>query len=246
MVIGPAQDAGDADGQGGGTQARPVIQFDMCDACGTCVEVCPRQAVTLVGRWMSVADVMDELERDRPFYDQSGGGVTFSGGEPLAQPDFLLALLKECKRVDLHTCVDTSGIAPPEVVQAMIPWVDLWLYDIKSVDDAAHCEHVGVSSRIVLANLSKLASASANVAARVPVIPSFNDTEDDMEAIARVLAELEGKRPLRVHLLPYHVLGEQKYERLGRGYDEAPARAQPGAYGKASRECSFARDFKPG
>jgi pyruvate formate lyase activating enzyme len=196
----------------------PVIHRDRCAACGRCADACSHQAMTLVGREMTVTEVMAELERDRVFYDRSGGGVTFSGGEPLAQPGFLAELARECKQRDLHTCVDTSGIAPRSAVLAAAPWVDLWLYDLKTADAAAHSEGVGQCQRRVVANLQELSRMGAAIAIRVPVVPGFNDDESSMHAIAQIITGLEGRRPLRVHLLPYHAMGVDKYSRLGKDY----------------------------
>lgn len=219
----------------------PVLDRDMCAACGRCVAACPHQAMTMVGREMSVAEVMAELERDRAFYDRSGGGVTFSGGEPLAQPYFLAALAMECKRCDLHTCVDTSGVASRRDLLAVAPWVDLWLYDVKSADAAAHLGGVGADQGRVEANLRELLALGAAVAIRVPVVPGFNDEPAHMQDIVGMLAKLDGRRPLRIHLLPYHSMGVDKYGRLGRDYAmPKPGELGPGKLAELASVFSFA------
>jgi pyruvate formate lyase activating enzyme len=186
----------------------------LCTACGACVEACPAGARQLAGREATVGDVMREVLRDRVFYDDSGGGVTFSGGEPLAQPDFLAALLDACRAAEIHTVVDTCGFAPRERLLALVPRVDLFLFDVKLVDDARHRALTGVPSAPILANLRALAEAGAAVWIRVPIVPGLTDGEADLSAAADLVARLPGSH--RVSLLPYHRTGEGKARRLGR------------------------------
>lgn len=200
---------------------RPVVARELCvaEADGSaCIEVCPAEARTLAGRTVSVADVMAEVLRDRAFYDQSGGGVTFTGGEPLAQPDFLCALLRECRRSDVHSAVDTSGIADAWAVEAIAHLVDLWLFDVKIVDPARHMVLVGCSNQPVLDNLRLLAGRGCQIRVRVPVVPGINDSPSDLRDLARLLTSLPGGGLRRVDLLPYHESGIEKYARLGREY----------------------------
>jgi len=187
---------------------------ERCAACGACVEVCYPGARELVGREVTVAEVVAEVERDRPFYDQSGGGVTLSGGEPLFQPAFLSELLKACKASDLHTVLDTCGFAPWEVMDRVREYVDLFLYDLKLMDEARHREITGVSNVPILRNLSRLSQEGHRVILRVPVIPGVNDDEPNLDQIARFAAALPSLR--RVDLLPYHRIGRDKYQRLGK------------------------------
>jgi len=188
----------------------------QCQACGACVAACYAGAREMVGRTMGVAEVMAEVERDRAFYDQSGGGVTFSGGEPLAQPEFLGELLAACRARGLHTAVDTCGYAPWEVVDRIRPWVDLFLYDVKAVDEARHREFTGVSNALILANLRRLAGLGHEIVLRVPLVPGVNDDAASIDALGALAASLARRYP--VSLLPYHEIGIDKYRRLGREY----------------------------
>jgi pyruvate formate lyase activating enzyme len=164
---------------------------------------------TEIGRRVSVDEVMVEIMQDWIFYDQSGGGVTFSGGEPLLQMDFLLALLEECRTRNIHTAVDTSGYAPREDIRRVARAADLMLYDLKLMDDDAHNLYVGVSNELILGNLRDLAS-TCPVIVRVPLIPDLTDTDANLDAVADFLTPLPLKR---LSLLPYNKLGEDKHER---------------------------------
>jgi pyruvate formate lyase activating enzyme len=163
-----------------------------------------------------VGEVMDEVLRDRVFYEESGGGVTFSGGEPLAQPEFLGALLEACRAAGLHTAVDTCGFSPRERLLALAPLADLFLFDVKLVDDARHRDLTGLPAAPILENLRSLAAVRADVWIRVPVVPGHTDGEADLAATASLVAGLPGVR--RVSLLPYHRTGAAKARRLGRAY----------------------------
>jgi pyruvate formate lyase activating enzyme len=188
----------------------------LCTACGECIEACPAGARELVGRETTVDAVMDEVWLDRIFFEESGGGVTFSGGEPLAQLAFLRALLEASRTHGLHTTVDTCGFAPPDDLLGLVPLVDLFLFDVKLVDDARHREMTGLPTGPILANLRALAAAHPSVWIRVPIVPGHTDGEDDVEAIARLVAGLRGIR--RVSLLPFHGTGAAKARRLGRPF----------------------------
>ena len=186
----------------------------LCTACGACVEACPAGARQLAGREMTVHAAVDEVLRDRVFYEESGGGVTFSGGEPLAQPEFLAGLLAACRAAGIHTAVDTCGFSPRERLLALAPLVDLFLFDVKLVDDARHRALTGLPAAPILDNLRALAAVHGNIWIRVPVVPGHTDAEADVAATAALVAGLPGVR--RVSLLPYHRTGTQKARRLGR------------------------------
>ncbi len=180
-----------------------------CRLCGACVEACPSGAREILGEWKTVEEVLAELERDRVFYQESGGGVTFSGGEPLAQAEFLSALLEACREQGLHAALDTTGFAPRRVVERMIPLADLWLVDLKHMDSARHRRFTGVPNERILENFRLLSSRGAKIAARIPLIPRFNDGEENLRAAARFLAGL-GEAVVEVNLLPYHKGGVHK------------------------------------
>jgi pyruvate formate lyase activating enzyme len=157
---------------------------------------------------MTVGGVMDEILRDRIFYDDSGGGTTISGGEPLSQPEFVVQLLDSCRDAAIHTALDTCGFAPRDVVLAVAPLVDLFLYDLKVLDDQLHRQHTGMSNTQILENLTLLGAIHDNIWIRVPVVPGFNDAQEQLEATARFIAGIPAVR--QVNLLPYHNLGSHK------------------------------------
>ena len=192
-----------------------VIDRDRCVACGTCTEVCYAEALVLHGRKATVAEVLAEVEKDRPFYENSGGGMTLSGGEPLAQPEFALALLREARRVGLHTVVDTSGAVPWEVLREAAELSDLILYDIKALDSGRHRAATGRPNRRILANLRRLGDGTTPIHLRVPVIPGFNDDAEQIAAMGHLASELP--MVTQMELLRYHRLGEGKYAALGLG-----------------------------
>jgi len=187
----------------------------VCQACGACVEVCPGDARQLAGRPMTVAAVMEEIEKDVVFYDESGGGVTFSGGEPLAQPHFLGAMLAACVARRIHTALDTCGLAKKDLLLDLSEKVDLFLYDLKLFDPIKHRKYAGVSNDAILENLEALAQRKKAVVIRFPIIPGINDGHED---IRRTTAFLSRLGLLRIDLLPYHRIGVGKYPRVGIPY----------------------------
>ena len=170
----------------------------------------------MVGRRMTVAEVMAEVVKDRVFYEESGGGVTFSGGEPLVQPKFLAALLDACRTEKIHTAVDTCGFAPKEDLLAVAPLADLFLYDLKSMDEARHTRYTGATNISILENLQALGRVHRNIWIRVPIIPGVNDNAGQLEALARYAAATPGVR--QVNVLPYHEAGSYKSARVGKPY----------------------------
>ncbi len=195
---------------------RYVTSREICQNRGDCVLSCYAEAREIVGKEMSAADVMHEVEKDTVFFDQSKGGVTFSGGEPLLQHEFLLALLESSKQKSLHTVLDTTGFTSPSILEKIIPFVDLFLYDLKTIDEVKHKEYTGVSNQLILSNLETLVSWGKEVIVRVPVVPGINDSVQEVQRIGEFVAGLGGIR--EVQLLPYHQTGVEKYGRLGLDY----------------------------
>jgi pyruvate formate lyase activating enzyme len=170
----------------------------------------------VIGRHVSVAVVMEEILKDVVFYDQSGGGVTLSGGEPMMQPEFLLELLQTCKESCLNTALDTSGYAPWDEFERIHDLVDLFLYDLKIMDDRAHSKYTGVSNELILENLVRLSSMGNKVEPRIPLIPGITDTKKNLIAVAEFLTPLKNIR--HVVLLPYNKLGEDKFRKFDLTY----------------------------
>lgn len=188
----------------------------LCRHCGRCVAVCPSEARERTQREASVEEVVETIERDAPFYEQSGGGATFSGGEPLCQPDFLLALLEACSRRGIHRAVDTSGYAESGLLMKTAGLTDLFLYDLKMLDPDRHRAHTGVDNRLILSNLKLLSAAGADIIVRVPLIPGLNDDAESIEAIGAFIAGLPQAHA--VDLLPFHRAAKAKYRKLGLSY----------------------------
>ena len=197
-----------------------------CTAFGACAAACPAEALQAVGRRVSTEELMGEIRRDEPFYEESGGGVTFTGGEPLAQGPFLLELLAACRGEGIRAAVDTSGYAPQELVLAAAALGPIFLYDVKLVDDARHKAATGVSNVPILRNLRALAAAGADVRLRLPLIPGINDLDGDFEAIAELAASLSTSWP--IHILPYHDAARGKYLMRGSCFDLESIRAPDG------------------
>jgi pyruvate formate lyase activating enzyme len=196
-----------------GRSALPA-EIEHCERCGAFLESCPTGGRRLIGREMPVTQLLETIEQDRVFYEDSGGGVTFSGGEPLYQFEFLKESLRACRDRHLHTVVDTCGFARQADLLAVAPLTGLFLYDLKMMDDAKHQHYTGVSNVRILSNLQALGAAHEQIWIRVPVIPGVNDSERELEGLARFVASLPSVR--QVNLLPYHRTGLPKARRLGR------------------------------
>ena len=191
---------------------RPVTDADKCIFCGRCPDVCPAGARQIIGREMTVSEVMAEVEQDVIFYDQSGGGVTFSGGEPLMQPDFLLALLNQCRQQNIHTAVDTSCYAEPELVESVAEKAELFLCDIKHMDNEMHERFTGVGNNLILENIGRISRSGKKIVIRIPIIPDFNDDPANIEATGNFTASLQGVG--RIDILPFNRGGAEKSVRL--------------------------------
>jgi len=196
------------------TENLPLTDPEKCTLCGECIETCPGGAREIIGRRMTVAEVMTEIEKDIIFYDESAGGATFSGGEPLMQTEFLLALLNQCRKKQIHTTVDTSCCAQPGVVDAVAEKTDLFLCDLKHTDSDAHRLLAGVGNTLILANIKRLSHAGKRIIIRIPIIPGFNDDPENIEATGQFAASLPGV--IRIDILPYNRGGNEKAARLAR------------------------------
>lgn len=197
-------------------EGKLTLDRTVCTDCGQCAEGCASGALRVVGREMSVAEVLEEVEKDRPFYQRSGGGVTLSGGEPLAQPEFAVDLLKACKASGVHTAVETCGQASWRNLARALPYIDLVLYDLKLIDPGRHKAFTGAGNATILGNARRLAREGVPMVVRIPVVPGYTDDEANLRAVATFAAELGNV--LRVDLVPYHQLGLKKYEELGLSY----------------------------
>ena len=185
-----------------------------CDLCGKCTVYCPGAVREIIGKEYTVDDVLSEIVSDKLFYDLSGGGATFSGGECMLWADFLAELLRKCKENGIHTAVDTAGCVPYESFLKVLPYTDMFLYDLKAFSEDLHKEGTGVSNQLLLKNLKKLSNETdKDIIVRIPVIPGYNAVEEELSAMASFLSTLRIKK---VELLPYHTMGDHKYEALGR------------------------------
>ncbi|HUD75422.1 MAG TPA: glycyl-radical enzyme activating protein [Terracidiphilus sp.] len=184
---------------------------ELCQRCGECVQACPSGARQLAGRWMTVPEVLTEVLKDEVFFDESRGGVTISGGEPLFQAGFVEALLAACHARRIRTALDTCGFADPGVMRRVSEHVDLFLYDLKLMDSEKHQRYTGVKNDVILQNLKMLAERGSHIIVRVPVIPGVNDDRENFGALSEYLSSLGLKD---IDLLPYHRLGSDKYLRL--------------------------------
>jgi pyruvate formate lyase activating enzyme len=198
-----------------------VSQTDRrrCQGAGLCVDACPNEARAVIGRWVTADEIFKEIAADSLFYHESGGGVTLGGGEPLAQPEFAASILKKCRDAGFHTALDTCGYASWTTTREVLRHVDLVLYDFKHMDPEMHKKYTGVSNDLILQNAEKIHhEMSIPMRARIILVPGFNDSPKNIEATARFIAN-KLSNAIPVHLLPYHRLGEAKWERLDRKYE---------------------------
>ncbi|MDR2421084.1 MAG: glycyl-radical enzyme activating protein [Oscillospiraceae bacterium] len=199
----------------GGELRVASVDRSKCVNCGACASVCVSRALYMCGTDYTVGELMERVRRDMPFFKTSGGGVTVSGGECLCQPEFLPAFLKACKAEGVHTAVDTTGFAPWGALEAVLPYTDLFLYDIKHTDSDLHRRGTGVPNGLILENARRLAGAGGKLQIRVPVLTLYNDSAEAFSALGDFVKSL-GDAVEIIQLLPYHNLGVVKWERLGR------------------------------
>jgi len=189
---------------------------DRCLECGRCVETCYAGALQIAGKWMTVDEVMKVVLMDKKFYEVSNGGVTLSGGDPVVQHDFSYALLRRCKSEGLHTGIETAANCQWEIIEKLLQFTDLIMMDIKHMDPEVHRRVTGVTNRLILKNVERLAETGKPLIIRVPIIPTVNDTAEQIEAIAKFVQPF--KNLVYLELLPFHRLGEGKYKALGLDY----------------------------
>jgi pyruvate formate lyase activating enzyme len=196
------------------------LSFDqsMCDACGDCVTCCPEEALEIVGWEVTKEEVLEEVFSDIVFYEVSGGGVTFSGGEPLLQSEFIRDVASEVVEENIHVAIDTAGNVPWRFFEMVLPYTDLFLFDLKFFDHATHKRHTGVDNRLILENALKLAERGIPVIVRLVILPGLNDSYEEIRSRLGFIQELSNVK--QVDLLPYHKLGVAKYERLGKMYPQ--------------------------
>lgn len=188
----------------------------VCSERGICIEKCPAHALKPEGERKTVAEIVEVVLQDLPFYEESGGGVTLSGGEATMQPEFAIELLRTLKAKKIHTAIETTGFASPAIFRRIVEYLDLLLFDIKHWDETCHREKTGVSNVPILQNMKYAISIGKEVLPRLPVIPNYNDSTDDAKGFVRRLKEVGATR---VQLLPFHQFGEKKYSMLGREYE---------------------------
>jgi pyruvate formate lyase activating enzyme len=195
----------------------PMTDRALCDDCGECTETCYADARVILGRRVGLEELMAEIRSDAPFYRRSGGGVTLGGGEVLLWAHFAVQILALCKAEHVNTVVETCGHGEWSSLESLVPYVDLFYFDVKHIDQQAHERLTGVTNEQILVNLTRLAACGATITVRIPIIPGLTDDAENVRAIARFVRA--GNLAQKIELLPYHRLGEEKYDRLGVGYE---------------------------
>ncbi|NHI91654.1 MAG: glycyl-radical enzyme activating protein [Candidatus Lokiarchaeota archaeon] len=193
-----------------------ITDREICTNCGICAEACPSGARELIGYEITVEKLVKEVEKDKPFYNNSGGGITASGGEPTLQHDFLIEFFKQCKEHGMHVALDTSGACKWELLEKILEHVDLVLYDMKVINEKKHKEYTGVTNKLILENLRRINELRKEIWIRIPIIPQYTAFEENIESIGMYIKEF--KCVSRVDLLPFHKLGVSKYLKLGLDY----------------------------
>ncbi len=213
-----------------------IIDRAKCAGCGICVEVCPVNARVISGKEMTVEEVMDLVLKDKAFYDNSNGGITLSGGDPIMQKEFALQLLRRSKEIGLNTAIETCGYATWPILKSIIEYTDFIFYDIKCLDSSKHLKATGKDNILILENAKKLAKEKAilgkekTMKIRVPMIPGFNDSIEDVQAVLRFVKEELGPTVSDLEILRYNNLGEAKYDRLDRGKERPGMEPQSNEY----------------
>ena len=222
---------------------KPVLNKENCTLCGKCENFCPAGLREIIGREYTVKELVKELLKDQMFYEESGGGVTLSGGEVMAMDtDYILAVSKELKRQDINLTIDTCGYAPYEKFQAILPYVDTFLYDVKVMDPELHRQYMGVDNKLILENLMRLSEDGARIYIRIPTIKEVNGNEKNMKETIAFLKRHD-IHPPQINLLPYHDTGSGKYPKLDMEYKgtdlHAPERAEMEEFVRLFQEAGF-------
>lgn len=191
-----------------------VTNYDSCQLCGKCAEVCPTKAFEMLGSSVPIAELMKKIDKEAIFFDQSNGGITFSGGEPLMHSDYLLEALKECGKRMYHRVVDTSAYAKQEIILEVAKHTELFLIDLKVMDAEVHKKYTGVSNELILSNIEALAKTNCDIIFRMPLIKGVNTNEENIKKTAHFIQSLSGNRN-QINLLPYHAIAENKHKKLG-------------------------------
>lgn len=208
------------------TPAGIVTDAERCTGCGKCADICPTKATEMSGRTLTLDEAVEIVEKERVFFEESGGGVTVSGGEPLLQHEFLIALLDELGRRGIHRAVDTTGFCTTEILLEVAKRTDLFLYDVKMMDSERHKQWTGVANEKIKENLHRLAATGAEINIRIPLVKNVNDDSENMRQTAAFVAALPGGAK-KVNLLPYHNIAANKYRRLGESYEQGTM-SEPG------------------
>jgi pyruvate formate lyase activating enzyme len=194
-------------------EGKHVINWEACTGRGECAAACPTKALEVVGRDVTVQEVLSEVMKEKRYYEGSKGGVTISGGEPVMQPEFLLAMVKALKAEGVHVALESSGLSDFSVYESVLPYIDLFLYDCKETDQELHKKFTGVDNRLIQENLRKLYAANARILLRCPVVKGLNDRQEHFRQLAAISKELPDL--IGIEILPYHRLGASKAERMG-------------------------------
>ena len=199
-------------------EGRPILDAEACVFCGKCTRFCPTGAREVIGQEYTVKELVKELMKDQMFYEESGGGVTLSGGEVMSMDmDYLLAVAKELKRQDVTLTIDTCGFVPYEKFQELLPYVNTFLYDVKVMDPELHKKYMGTDNALILENLVRLAKDGARIYIRIPTVKEVNGNEENMKETIAFLQEHD-IHPAQINLLPYHDTGSGKYRKLDMEY----------------------------
>jgi glycyl-radical enzyme activating protein family len=218
-----------------------VLNRSQCISCFQCAETCPYEALKLSGKEMSSEEVLKEVMKDRVFYRQTGGGVTLSGGEPLMQIDFAAEILEMVKTEGVGTCVETAGNVPWQYFEKILPFTDLFLFDVKTIEPELHRKWTGFDNRLILKNLERLGKLDKEIIVRIPLIPDVNDGQEFKNIIDRVV-EMDSIK--EVHILPFHQLGSSKYDQMGMEYSMKDHREESGEMADECQRYAADRGFR--